>query len=155
MLVLDGAANANSRIWEQTIAVSANTDYVLSFWLANLNSQFYGGPQPNISARIGGLEVLSTGLLPYAPGMVPSAQGVWAGFSTVINSGASTSLVLSFVDTANTHEYNDFAFDDVSLVAQEQNGVPEPGTWALMLAGFGLTGAALRRRRSVLALALH
>lgn len=25
--------------------------------------------------------------------------------------------------------------------------VPEPGTWALMIGGFGLTGAALRRRR--------
>jgi hypothetical protein len=26
-------------------------------------------------------------------------------------------------------------------------GVPEPASWALMLAGFGLTGAALRRQR--------
>jgi len=26
-------------------------------------------------------------------------------------------------------------------------GVPEPGTWALMILGFGLSGAALRRRR--------
>ena len=26
-------------------------------------------------------------------------------------------------------------------------GVPEPATWAMMLAGFGLTGATLRRRR--------
>ncbi|QXQ08507.1 PEPxxWA-CTERM sorting domain-containing protein [Sphingosinicellaceae bacterium] len=24
--------------------------------------------------------------------------------------------------------------------------VPEPGTWALMVAGFGLTGVSLRRR---------
>jgi uncharacterized membrane protein len=26
--------------------------------------------------------------------------------------------------------------------------VPEPGTWMMMLAGFGLVGAAQRRRRS-------
>lgn len=30
-------------------------------------------------------------------------------------------------------------------------GVPEPATWALMLAGFGLAGAALRRRRATFA----
>jgi hypothetical protein len=30
-------------------------------------------------------------------------------------------------------------------------GVPEPETWALMLAGFGLAGAAIRRRRAAIA----
>lgn len=30
----------------------------------------------------------------------------------------------------------------------EYNGVPEPAAWALMLGGFGLLGAASRRRRS-------
>lgn len=37
-------------------------------------------------------------------------------------------------------------FDNVSVV-----GVPEPASWALMIAGFGLTGAALRRRRGLAA----
>ena len=30
-------------------------------------------------------------------------------------------------------------------------GVPEPASWAMMIAGFGLTGAAMRRRRSAIA----
>lgn len=30
-------------------------------------------------------------------------------------------------------------------------GVPEPASWALLIAGFGLTGAALRRRRALTA----
>ena len=32
-----------------------------------------------------------------------------------------------------------------------QGVVPEPGTWALMIGGFGLAGAALRRRRAAVA----
>ena len=39
--------------------------------------------------------------------------------------------------------YNDVT--GLSLVSV--GGVPEPSSWAVMLAGFGLTGAALRRRR--------
>ena len=31
------------------------------------------------------------------------------------------------------------------------SSVPEPGTWALLITGFGLTGAAMRRRRSAAA----
>ncbi|MDE2619485.1 MAG: PEPxxWA-CTERM sorting domain-containing protein, partial [Sphingomonadales bacterium] len=31
--------------------------------------------------------------------------------------------------------------------------VPEPATWALMMAGFGLVGAALRRRKAIAAYA--
>ena len=32
-------------------------------------------------------------------------------------------------------------------------GVPEPASWALMIGGFGLAGATLRRRRTASALA--
>ncbi len=31
------------------------------------------------------------------------------------------------------------------------NGVPEPSTWVMMIGGFGLAGAALRRRRTMVA----
>ena len=37
-------------------------------------------------------------------------------------------------------------WDDVTL-----NGVPEPAAWAMMIAGFGLVGAAMRRRATALA----
>ena len=36
--------------------------------------------------------------------------------------------------------------DDISFRA---GGVPEPAAWAMMLAGFGLVGSAMRRRAKV------
>ena len=41
------------------------------------------------------------------------------------------------------------AFDNIVISAADVTaGLPEPESWALLIAGFGLTGAALRRRRS-------
>lgn len=48
-------------------------------------------------------------------------------------------------------------FDEVRFTSSTKSiefdtitaGVPEPGTWALMIAGFGMLGSALRRRRTV------
>jgi hypothetical protein len=44
------------------------------------------------------------------------------------------------------------ATDDLTFVSVESNGtVPEPASWALMVAGFGLVGAGLRRRTLAIA----
>ena len=40
--------------------------------------------------------------------------------------------------------------DDVSFAAAG-GGVPEASTWAMLIAGFGLVGAAMRRRSAALA----
>jgi hypothetical protein len=43
------------------------------------------------------------------------------------------------------------SFYDVTLTYESEAipPIPEPATWAMMMAGFGLAGAALRRRRAV------
>jgi hypothetical protein len=48
---------------------------------------------------------------------------------------------------------NSFAFESVAGAAITattaiQSAVPEPATWAMMIFGFGMTGAAMRRRKS-------
>jgi len=141
MLVIDGAANANSIIWSETVAVLANAAYQLSFSAVNLNFQ---SPQPSVVASVNGTSIIDTDLLP-----VNFNAPVWLNFSQTFNSGAATSLTISFVDPANTHFFNDLALDDISLTGPApEGGVPEPAAWALMIAGFGLTGATLRRRRA-------
>ena len=64
------------------------------------------------------------------------------GFAAVLGQRISS---LSFVLTSGT--INDVRQVRISPYAGGGNGVPEPAAWAMMLAGFGLSGAALRRPR--------
>ena len=47
----------------------------------------------------------------------------------------------------NDGRYNDNSGRFDITLFQLRNAVPEPATWAMMIAGFGLVGAAMRRRR--------
>jgi PEP-CTERM motif/PAP2 superfamily len=80
------------------------------------------------------------------------------------NSRCWSSLNAISLDGANSRLWGGihFSFDrDAGLTAGEQvaqwelaqsafSAVPEPGTWTIMIAGLGLVGTALRRRRKVL-----
>ncbi|NHZ87604.1 PEP-CTERM sorting domain-containing protein [Massilia sp. CCM 8733] len=64
---------------------------------------------------------------------------------------------LSFSDFGRTSVYHNFIRDDghrimldarlTSLTEITVTAVPEPGTWALMLAGLGILGLSTRRQR--------
>lgn len=41
---------------------------------------------------------------------------------------------------------NNYGLNELRMFGDVANAVPEPGTWAMMIAGFGLVGAASRRR---------
>jgi len=47
----------------------------------------------------------------------------------------------------------DLGSDKIKFSLVPTSAVPEPATWAMMIAGFGLAGAAIRRRRGTLAFA--
>ncbi len=58
---------------------------------------------------------------------------------------------VSFLGTAHSVDFggvaNQAGFDNITLgSAIPGSGTPEPAAWALMIAGFGLVGTALRRR---------
>jgi PEP-CTERM motif len=96
-----------------------------------------------------------------------------AAFDLVTNFGNSTFNIYSgatLIDSAvfltstspvNFYGYTGSSFDRIQIIAPgnnalevgtvqfSANAVPEPASWALMIAGFGLVGAAARRRQSV------
>ncbi|GGE01169.1 hypothetical protein GCM10011529_04350 [Polymorphobacter glacialis] len=41
-----------------------------------------------------------------------------------------------------------YTFSTAQAFSAFAASVPEPGTWAMLIAGFGLTGATMRRRRA-------
>ena len=74
-----------------------------------------------------------------------------SGFTTNLLAGVSYFAVASAFDNNGFGAYKLTVSGpgDISL----SSAVPEPATWAMMIAGFGLAGAALRRRKDALALA--
>ena len=86
-----------------------------------------------------------------AAGLVTAGRGL-EGVSTavtndsvrMVQTSASTYLVTyDLRDTGTTMDEVRFVFDPPPAAA------PEPASWALMLGGFGLAGAAFRRRQGV------
>jgi hypothetical protein len=55
---------------------------------------------------------------------------------------------LTFSGQAGAEFGDSFSIDNFSFSA---NAVPEPASWAMLIAGFGLVGAAARRRRTAVA----
>ncbi len=68
-----------------------------------------------------------------------------SGFSL----GIGQSIFLRWTDPDVFRADHGLAIDDVQITAtfQQTPAVPEPGTWAMLIAGFGLVGGTLRRRR--------
>ncbi|UTP39166.1 PEPxxWA-CTERM sorting domain-containing protein [Phenylobacterium sp. LH3H17] len=65
------------------------------------------------------------------------------GFSTGVGSGWSPGTFVGAVDNFS------YSFgSSTSNFDFEVSAVPEPATWAMMISGFGLAGASLRRRRT-------
>lgn len=70
------------------------------------------------------------------------ANGSWTDGQT--NRRVNISTDVAFYGLNFRSNTNSFEADNIKF----QGAVPEPTSWALMVGGFGLAGAALRRRRS-------
>lgn len=68
-------------------------------------------------------------------------DGGYNGFAGFISDAAAIKRITV---TPQVHGQDFVAFDNLTFVAAP--GVPEPESWALMIGGFALAGAAMRRR---------
>jgi len=147
MYVGNGSPTNGSVVWGSgLISVTQNTNYFFEAFVMNVCC---AGPFPGNSPSI--LEFSVAGLATESLGTATTnlaLAGTWEGLSKSWNSGLNTSVTLSLINRNTAAAGNDFAIDDVFLgTASTVTPVPEPETYALMLAGLGIVGAIARRRR--------
>jgi PEP-CTERM motif len=112
-----------------------------------------------LSSTSGDLSILSsTGLFSFVGGSIVGLNEAFAAGRPV--TGSTPFTLSSFTLLANNNTSFGFKIgtnsgdnigpllDEVSLT---RNAVPEPSSWAMLIAGFGLVGAARRNRRRALA----
>jgi hypothetical protein len=73
----------------------------------------------------------------------PGSSGFYCNWTAIGVSFAGTAKSIDFGGSANL-----IAFDNITF-GSATPGVPEPATWAMMIGGFGLVGAAMRRRTKI------
>ena len=116
--------------------------YTVEFYqAAGQQVDFTGPTTERWSVTFGGVTQLST-----MYSLAEGAFGPWQKQQLSFTANA-TSQVLTFLAVGTPGGAPPISFLDGVYIA----GVPEPTTWAMMLAGFGLVGFAARRRSTVVA----
>ena len=147
MYVGNGSPTNGSVVWASgPIAVAQNTNYFFEAFVMNVccSSPFPGNSPSILEFSVAGLTTESLGTATTNLALA----GTWEGLSKSWNSGLNTSVSLSLINRNTAAAGNDFAIDDVFLgTTSTVTPVPEPETYALMLAGLGAIGVIARRRR--------
>lgn len=123
-------------VLSQDIATTAGQAYVLNFWVLDQNAYF----GDTFTVGFGGFNTTISGLE-----AAPFVTGSYYGLRTYLIDGANitgNTTTLSFQGLGGPAG-GAWNLDDVSLTAA---AVPEPASWLLMIAGFGMLGTMLRLR---------
>ncbi|MBS0502634.1 MAG: FxDxF family PEP-CTERM protein [Proteobacteria bacterium] len=99
---------------------------------------FYYSARPGIPASSNGIDVLINGVSIF--NITGDGGNATNWMPQSIHFGVNATSTLTFAAIGTSDSLGGY-LDNIALA-----GVPEPATWAMMLAGFGLLGAAARRR---------
>jgi PEP-CTERM motif len=121
---------------------------VSPFIFANGNSIFFSSAIGDFSGTFNTVDAdglpANRVLSGYALGTF-TPSGIFGSFD-----GGAASLTLSFTQNGENGAISG-GFTLSTPPSPPPPSVPEPASWAMLIAGFGLTGAAMRRRRSAVA----
>lgn len=144
-----GADDSNGNGVLQSFATIVGDTYSLSFDVGT-NSGYTSTGGATIEALIDGSSIYSFTNSYVAD--TPATQNWATASTTFVATGTTTTLNL--IGRAGGL-YTGLDKVSVADIASGTSGaVPEPASWAMMIAGFGLTGGTLRRHRTSLSAAL-
>jgi gliding motility-associated-like protein len=104
MMLVNGSPVPDVKVWNQTVAVTPNTNYAFSTWVQALYT-----PNPaNLAFSINGLAIGNP-----ITASLPTCN--WTRFYTTWNSGNNTTAAISIVNKNTFVQGNDFALDDISF----------------------------------------
>ncbi len=104
MMVVNGAALANTSIWCETVTVLPNTLYAFSTWLCSVHP---------VNPAV--LQFSINGVVLGSPFSATATTCQWLQFYEVWNSGTATSANICIVNQNTSLDGNDFALDDISF----------------------------------------
>lgn len=147
-LAADGAYQQS--VIAQTISgLTIGQKYVLSFDYAGAQQHGYDGATTEGWTAIFA-ETDFSDAQSYSTPILNNVSHGFTGWNTVstVFTATSTTEILGFLANGTPDGKPPFSLlDNVSLQNYTAPSVPEPATWAMMLAGFGFIGTAMRRKR--------
>jgi len=148
-----GVAGANKNRGQyieltQTLNIAASSTYNLGFYTGVDSNQlrfgFGNGSFENPGIKVDGIAISVSGLGEINPGdgTGPNPGDMRHVYGTFTSGASQTTVTVSYIITGSGNSAAGWSFDDFEFSAP----VPEPETYALMLAGLGMLGLVSRRR---------